>query len=225
MADDPKMPPGAEDESADVTIELQEGASEETEKAEKPEPVVPNHLEDEHRLSFLLQHDKRFLYMAVLVLVLAVAVLGYLIRSQEINLASINQSIVNLSQTVRDLASNRQAEVKATGEKVIREANVASIYCLENGGQLALAKRPDGAEYGLCLFGPDRQCEEWAFQRGECPMGGVDISQFSNPADVYCVVTGNQIAPSLIPGRSGKCAIDGRECDSQAYYETGDCQE
>lgn len=52
-------------------------------------------------------------------------------------------------------------------------ANPASVHCAKVGGQLEIRKNPAGAEYGVCLFEGNRECEEWALFRGECPVGGV----------------------------------------------------
>jgi|GEM_PF-5508051 len=70
-------------------------------------------------------------------------------------------------------------------------ANPASVNCEEQGGALEIKKSPAG-EYGVCKFGPARQCEEWALFRGECPKGGVDISAFKRDADIMCAITGGR---------------------------------
>ncbi len=58
-------------------------------------------------------------------------------------------------------------------EKKTTLANPASKYCIEVGGTLKMAKHSDGGVYGICMFKDNRQCEEWALFRGECPVGGV----------------------------------------------------
>ncbi|MBI5839201.1 MAG: haloacid dehalogenase-like hydrolase [Chloroflexi bacterium] len=55
-------------------------------------------------------------------------------------------------------------------------ANPASVYCEEQGGKVSIVQSEDGSQYGLCLFDDNRQCEEWAMYRGECPVGGVEVS-------------------------------------------------
>jgi len=47
-------------------------------------------------------------------------------------------------------------------------ANPASVNCLEKGGQIEIRKDADGGEYGMCIFQNGKECEEWAFFRGEC---------------------------------------------------------
>jgi len=75
---------------------------------------------------------------------------------------------------------------KPTGQM----ANPASENCSKQGGTLAIQKRGDGGEYGVCMFEDNRQCEEWAMLRGECPVGGVRITGYLTQAAQYCAITG-----------------------------------
>jgi len=47
-------------------------------------------------------------------------------------------------------------------------ANPASENCVQKGGTLEIRTNKSG-EYGVCLFEDNRQCEEWALMRGDCP--------------------------------------------------------
>jgi putative hemolysin len=47
-------------------------------------------------------------------------------------------------------------------------ANPASQHCVDQGGKLEIRTGPDGGQYGICRFANGSECEEWAFQRGEC---------------------------------------------------------
>ena len=53
--------------------------------------------------------------------------------------------------------------------------NPASENCVKQGGTVSIQKNSDGSEYGLCVFPDGKQCEEWAMQRGECPVGGIAV--------------------------------------------------
>ena len=53
----------------------------------------------------------------------------------------------------------------AQGQPRPQLANPASVRCAELGGTLRLERRPDGGEYGVCLFVDNYQCEEWALFR------------------------------------------------------------
>ena len=105
-------------------------------------------------------------------------------------------------------------------------ANPASVNCINKGGELSIHKRGDGGEYGICVFEDNRQCEEWALFRGECPAGGKKITGYVTPAAQYCVITGGIYA---ITGKSntdqerGTCSFNsGRICDAWDYYN-GKC--
>ena len=42
--------------------------------------------------------------------------------------------------------------------------------------------RRDGGQYGICFFDDNRQCEEWALLRGDCPVGGLKVTGYITPA-------------------------------------------
>ena len=46
--------------------------------------------------------------------------------------------------------------------------NPASVNCAKKGGKLQIKKDSRGNEYGACIFPNGRECEEWAFFRGQC---------------------------------------------------------
>ena len=47
-------------------------------------------------------------------------------------------------------------------------ANPASVNCEEKGGKVEIRKDESGGEYGMCVFENGKECDEWAFFRGEC---------------------------------------------------------
>jgi putative hemolysin len=51
-------------------------------------------------------------------------------------------------------------------------ANPASVYCEEQGGTVTIIETDDG-QVGICVLDDGRECEEWAYYRGEC-VPGVD---------------------------------------------------
>ncbi len=53
--------------------------------------------------------------------------------------------------------------------------NPASAYCTAQGGNLEIRSDADGAQYGVCIFADDSECEEWAYFRGECAPGGTQL--------------------------------------------------
>lgn len=47
-------------------------------------------------------------------------------------------------------------------------ANPASVKCVNDGYRLEIRKAADGGEYGVCINADGKECEEWAYFRGEC---------------------------------------------------------
>lgn len=75
-------------------------------------------------------------------------------------------------------------------------SNPASEFCLEKGGIWKTWNNSVG-EKGICYFSEVRQCEEWAMFRGECPIGGADLSaHLNNKANQYCLMVGGHIVGS-----------------------------
>jgi putative hemolysin len=50
--------------------------------------------------------------------------------------------------------------------------NPASVYCEEQGGTVVTRADEEGNQYGFCVFEDGSECDEWAFFRGECSLGG-----------------------------------------------------
>jgi putative hemolysin len=99
-------------------------------------------------------------------------------------------------------------------------ANPASVNCSKQGGKLTIQKRGDGGEYGICSFEDNRQCEEWALFRGDCPKGGVKITGYDNPQQIYCAITGGK----TLAKPHATCSFkDGMVCDDEALFD-GKCQ-
>ena len=119
----------------------------------------------------------------------------------------------------------RALSINVVPKNVGPAPNPATQNCLDNGGQHATEQRGDGGEYAVCLFDDNRQCEEWAMARGDCPVGGVKVTGYNTSAARYCAITGGQYAPTGnegAPDEQGTCAIHGAQCDVWAYYN-GQC--
>ena len=105
-------------------------------------------------------------------------------------------------------------------------ANPASVNCEKQGGRLSIQTRGDGGQFGICVFADNKQCEEWALFRGECPAGGLNITGYVTLAAQYCVITGGQYtvtANSNQANEQGQCAFkNGKTCDAADYYN-GKC--
>lgn len=95
-------------------------------------------------------------------------------------------------------------------------ANPASQRCVQEGGMLQIEQRPDGGQFGVCVFADNRQCEEWALFRVECPAGGLRVTGYLTPEARYCAITGGKVSDKdcILP--------DGKTCDAVAYF-AGTC--
>lgn len=100
-------------------------------------------------------------------------------------------------------------------------ANPASVNCEAQGGKLEIRKKP-GGEYGVCIFEDNRQCEEWALFRGQCPKGGVKITGYTSPEAAYCAIRGYE-AVDESEKKPATCKVDGKTCPALEYYTTGTC--
>lgn len=105
-------------------------------------------------------------------------------------------------------------------------ANPASENCVKQGGTLVIKKRGDGGEYGVCVFEDNRQCEEWAMFRGECPVGGIKITGYVTQAAQYCIITRGEYkvtGNSNTDQEQGTCTFkNGQTCDARDYF-MGEC--
>ena len=105
-------------------------------------------------------------------------------------------------------------------DEPIAMANPASVNCIEKGGTLEMRENKNG-EYGVCLFEDNRQCEEWALFRGDCPEGGVKVTGFDNEAEIFCAITGGEVEG--VGTENPMCKrIDGTFCNAQSNLD-GEC--
>ena len=101
-------------------------------------------------------------------------------------------------------------------------ANPASEYCVGHGGTLRIEHRPDGGEYGVCVFTDNYQCEEWALLWGDCPAKGLRVTGYVTAGARYCAIAGGQytvVARSGAADEQGSCMLPGgKTCDAGAFY-------
>jgi putative hemolysin len=154
----------------------------------------------------------------VIVGVAVVAALAvYVVKTGKTNVPGQNivPNDTDNSAVVPGAASNT-TEAPAVGL-----ANPASVNCKDKGGNLVMQKQPGGGEYGVCFFEDNRQCEEWALFRGDCPVGGKKITGYDNDAEIYCAITGGVVQG--VGTETPMCKrIDGTLCTAQANFE-GKC--
>jgi putative hemolysin len=137
--------------------------------------------------------------------------------------------VVGCNQSKQPLLSDRPSDKPLpakTESKPAMIANPASTNCIDKGGSLQIRKRPDGGEYGVCVFAEGREAEEWAMFRGDCPVGGVKVTGYVTEAARFCAITGGTYAVtgnSNTPDEQGTCSFrEGKTCDAWEYYR-GKC--
>jgi putative hemolysin len=108
----------------------------------------------------------------------------------------------------------------ATTPEQVAIANPASQNCLKQGGKLEMRNNKLG-QYGVCYFEDNRQCEEWALLRGNCPVGGLKITGYGSDAEIYCAITGGKVENSDT-GTLMCRRTDGTLCATQANLD-GQC--
>jgi len=103
-------------------------------------------------------------------------------------------------------------------------ANPASQNCVAKGGTITIETNPKSAEYGVCVFADNLQCEEWAML--QCRTGGVKVTGYATHAARYCAITGGAYgvtSSTNTPDERGTCTFaNGKRCDASAYY-AGSC--
>lgn len=126
---------------------------------------------------------------------------------------------------MRSLAAIALSSVPAWAYGQAQLANPASQNCVRQGGTLTVERRPDGGQYGVCVFTDNYQCEEWALFRGECPKNGLRVTGYVTPAGRYCAITGGRytVVSESAAGEQGVCSLPGgKACNADAYY-AGTC--
>jgi len=95
-------------------------------------------------------------------------------------------------------------------------ANPASVNCVDKGGKVSIINGPKG-EYGVCIFDDNRQCEEWAMYKGDCPVGGVKITGYTTQQARYCEIIGGDYVET-----DNTCHKGTLTCPVKKLY-SGDC--
>lgn len=118
-------------------------------------------------------------------------------------------------------------EQTASKAPAAQRANPASENCAAKGGKHSVERNPGGGEFGVCLFEDNRQCEEWALLRGECPSGGIRVTGYATAAARYCAISGGKytaVARSGAADEQGSCVPpSGSACDANDYFR-GTCR-
>lgn len=118
------------------------------------------------------------------------------------------------------LENSEKSEQGGAMPGAVGMANPASKNCTAKGGTLTMRQNKLG-QYAVCLFEDNRQCEEWALLRGQCPVGGLKITGYENEAQAYCAITGGTVEG--LGTESVLCKrVDGTLCEIMANFN-GEC--
>ena len=99
-------------------------------------------------------------------------------------------------------------------------ANPASTNCIQKWGKIEMRQNKKW-EYGVCFFEDNRQCEERALLRGDCPVGGMKVTGYQTDAEVYCAISWWEVQG--LDTDTPMCKrVDGTLCNAQANLD-GDC--
>ena len=120
------------------------------------------------------------------------------------------------------LATTALLSLPAQAETPLSRPNPASENCVNHGGTLLIETDGGGGQYGICQFPDNRQCEEWALLRGECPIGGIRVTGYATPAARYCALRGARyqvLTGSNTPSEQGSCKFtNGKTCAADAFF-------
>jgi len=64
-------------------------------------------------------------------------------------------------------------KVESQKKKIIGMPNPASVKCYDDGHKLEIRKDAKGNEYGICISAQGKECDEWAYFRGECKLSNL----------------------------------------------------
>lgn len=153
-----------------------------------------------------------------LIVVGSIVVVAMLIRFSLLMVDKFNNSN-NQPTTIGNQVTPPVTNEPIVNEPVTEIANPASTNCVAKGGETVIQTRPDGAQYGLCMFQENRACEEWAMLRGDCPVGGMKTTGYDTVEQKFCAWAGGQ----TVAQENAVCTFkDGTKCDNKAFYE-GSC--
>lgn len=120
-----------------------------------------------------------------------------------------------VSQKTNWLASTKTQPTQQT-----QLANPAPTNCIKKGGKLKMKENKQW-QYGICYFQDNRQCEERALLRGNCPTGGIKVTGYETDGEIYCAISGGELTGAGTATPMCK-RVDGTRCNAQANLD-GDC--
>lgn len=128
--------------------------------------------------------------------------------------------------------SEQEDEEVDQGEEQVGIANPAAVYCEAEGGILE-SKETDRGEITMCVF-ESRECEQWAFFRGECTPeeGNIILEDCQEYADAeVCITEYHPVCARVISGETAKWKTYSNACNACSAQEgvigylPGECEE
>jgi len=68
-------------------------------------------------------------------------------------------------------------------ENEVGLANPAAVKCAEDGFEYEIREDAEGGQFGVCIDAEIRECDEWAYFRGECALGDSETPETAVPVD------------------------------------------
>lgn len=124
----------------------------------------------------------------------------------------------NMNKLVLVLLSGLLGNSWAQTESAIPTAQnqqLSTALCSSNGGSVSVEHNGAGKEYQVCFFSDNRQCELSALNNKTCPIGGLKITGYDTPAQVYCAIQGGKV----FAVESAICTLpNGNKILAEKYY-------
>lgn len=114
-----------------------------------------------------------------------------------------------------------EGECKQDSDKDTEIANPASVYCIENDGELKFRETDEGT-IGVCILPSGEECEEWAYFRGECPAASKEkiyCTEEQKAAEI-CTMEYMPVCGSDGVTHGNKCVACSQDIE---YYTSGEC--
>lgn len=90
---------------------------------------------------------------------------------------SIYLTILSCFAIVTMAACSAEVQVTPTpSDGIGGVANPAAVYCREQGHDYEIRTALTGDQYGVCLFDDGSECDAWAYFRGECVAGEMEMA-------------------------------------------------
>lgn len=142
------------------------------------------------------------------------------LQKEDININTTSVTNINNNQS----GSEFIWDIKNTWEvnKITQIANPASTNCVNKWWQLKMENISWLWEYWVCIFEDNRQCEEWALFRWECPEWGVKVTWYTTEAAKMCAISWWDYVIKLpaneVEKEKWNCIFKDIVCDAEDYY-------